>query len=116
MTDIRRTVIHVAPDDEVEIDVGPCSCLVGKVCADNDPFAPLCPRRLVGERFLVLRGAADAPLYVRKLLGEIGAVEWTDDREAAHRFTDRVAATYVQQCIVARDGRSAAVVPESAQS
>ena len=58
-----------------------------------------------------MRATADGPRYVRKLLPEMGAVNWTADRAAAHRFHHPSEAAYVQGCIVARDGGCAAVVP-----
>lgn len=66
----------------------------------------------MSDRYLVLRGTAEGRNYVRKLLPDVGDAVWTDDRDEAHRFRHRSEATYVQGCIVARDGGSAAVVPE----
>ena len=112
---MRHTTIDLAPGETAEVVLGPCSCPDGRVCADDDAFAKLCPRRLAAAsagRFLVLRGTADGQAYVRKLLAEIGAVVWTLDRAKAHRFPDRATAVWVQRCVVAHDGGCAAVVPD----
>ena len=113
MSDVLRTVINLAPGDEVELVLEPCGCAPSHVCPEHDAFAPLCPRRRVADRYLVMRGTAAGARYVHKLLPVIGEAVWTADRRAAHRFIHRSEATYVQGCIVARDGGSAAVVPET---
>ncbi len=112
MSEIRRTVMDLAPGEDVELVLEPCGCAPDIVCSDHDAFAALCPRR-VGVRYLVMRGTAEGRKYVRKLLPDIGEVDWTDDREAAHRFPHRTVAAYVQGCIVAHDGGAVAVVPET---
>lgn len=65
-----------------------------------------------GDRFLLLRGAAERPLYVRKLEPDVGIVQWTMERPRAHRFTDRLQAELVRGQIVARDGVAVAIVPD----
>ena len=107
----RHTTVAVDRGDDVEIDLDPCGCAPGVVCLAGDPFAALCPRRPAEAAYLVMRGGHDAARYVRKLLGDIGAVSWTEERAEAHRFAGRDTAVWVQQCIVARDGGAVAVVP-----
>lgn len=65
---------------------------------------------MTGAGFFVLRGTGDGPVYVRRLLPELGAVEWTAIRDEAVLFAHRSEAAYVQECIVAHDGGCAAVV------
>lgn len=60
------------------------------------------------ERFLVLRGAFDGPLY---LAADDGCGDWTLDRDAAHRFDSRADAARAQERVVL-DGVASAVVPE----
>lgn len=100
-------MLDVLPDADVEFDRAPCQCQPGHICPDGDPFSALCPRRSSAPPadWLVARpGPEDTWSYVRKLLPEVGAAVWTDDRAAALRFHHHSAASYIQRCIVARDG------------